>query len=52
MDANQIYMDDPFIAFSIMWFPNHFSSLNKPQENTLRKFDAVASLAPTDADMI
>lgn len=52
MDANQIFMDTPFDAYSLMWFPNHFSSLNMPQESVLRKFDVVASLAPTDAEMI
>lgn len=52
MDANQIMMDEEFKAFSIMWFPNHFTTLHRPQDAALKNFDVVASLAPTDADML
>ena len=52
LDANQIFMDEPFSAYSIMWFPNHFSALIAPQEKVLSKFDVVASLAPSDATML
>jgi hypothetical protein len=35
-----------------MWFPNHFISLNSGQEKVLKLFDVVASLSPSDSDML
>lgn len=52
IDANQVFMDVPFAAFSIIWFPNHFSSLVPRQRMALLEFDVVAALAPGDAMML
>lgn len=52
MDANQILTDVELSALSIMWFPNHFLTLPPLQAFVLKKFDIVASLAPTATAML
>ena len=48
-DLNRIFVDESFVVPSISWFPNHFVKLDRGSRFALSAFDAVASLAPSDA---
>lgn len=53
MDVDKIACDEPFATTtSTAWYPNHFAHLDSNFKHTLRCWSHVASLAPTDAQML
>lgn len=52
MDLNKIAIDQEFVVKSIVWFPNHFCPLDKYNKQTLSHFSHIASLSPTNKEII
>lgn len=52
MDGNNIFVDESFKIYSMMWYPLHFSSLIPWARDILRKFDTVVALSPSAAEIL
>ena len=51
-DLTRFFVDERLEPRAVAWFPNHFASLDVHSMHALHAFDAIASLAPTDAKRI
>ena len=52
MDLNKILFDESFSIKSVIWYPNHFSPINKLNKEALSNFSHIASLCPTDTELL
>lgn len=52
MDVSLVLVDEPFVPYSLMWFPSHFHRLSPNHHRVLAGFNTVVTMAPSVAEMI
>jgi len=52
MDLCNFVFDDYFLPKAISWFPNHFNPINNSDSYSLKYFDGILSLSPSDTKIL